>query len=453
MLNEKIDMFDFVTESYRNYGDEVNKNRMISLSIDGLKPIERRVLVSAYTIAKNKKVKSVQIDGYCLGHFHPHSMCYGTIVQMVKQGFLDGQGQFGANIGTEPTSAAASRYTECGMSEFTKALAFELIEYVPWVESEISADIKEPLYLPTKYPFCLIGNMPTSGIGFGYAANVPCYTIEDLNKRLMWLLKQRIREPIIAPITDCEIISEKSRLQTLLTKGKETLIYKGKYDVDKVKKQIICRSLPPKTSFSIIYSKLQKKYKDLAILDSSCDELGTYVIFYLDRVRKQQELFEELVKDFDNIVVKNVSFENNQIRYNDSDCLHNMNLMCMSVDNMLIETFNGYMKLYEIMLDKQLFVKNNKIASLEILALIKKVLPKYLNDIKKTPEIVIKEIAKEIKIDIDIIRKIFNNYTIIKLLNIVVDSDKLEKEILEITKIKNNLFDYMINKYKKMSCK
>jgi len=449
-MGEKIDMFDFVTESYRNYGDEVNKNRMISLSIDGLKPIERRVLVSAFTIAKNKKVKSVQIDGYCLGHFHPHSMCYGTIVQMVKQGFLDGQGQFGANIGTEPTSAAASRYTECGISEFTKSLAFELIEYVPWIESEISADIKEPLYLPTKYPFCLIGNTPTSGIGFGYAANVPCYRIEDLNKRLMWLLKQRKREPIIEPITDCDIISDKTKLQILLTEGKETLIYKGRYDVDRVKKQIICRSLPPKTSFSVIYSKLQKKYKDLAILDSSCDELGTYVIFYLDRVRKQQELFDELVKDFDDIVVKNASFENNQIRYNDSDDLHNMELMCMSIDNMLLDTFNNYMKLYEMMLDKQIHIKKNKIASLEILSLIKKVLPKYLNDIKKKPEMVMKEISKEIKIDIDIITKIFNNYTIIKLLNVIVDSDKLGNEILVIEKIKKNLFDHMIKEYQKL---
>jgi DNA gyrase/topoisomerase IV subunit A len=452
MSQETIDMFEFITTSYKAYGDQVNKNRMITLSIDGLKPVERRVLVSAFTIAKNKKVKSVQVDGHCLGHYHPHAMCYGTIVQMVKQGFLDGQGQFGANIGTEPTGPAASRYTECGMSEFTKALAFELIDYVPWVESEVSADIKEPLYLPTKYPFCLIGKTPTGGIGFGYAANIPCYEIKDLNKRLMWLLKERKREPVIAPITDCEIVqtSDSNRLKTLLTEGKETLIYKGRYDIDRVKKQIICKSLPPRTSFNAVYSKLQKKYKDLAILDSSCDELGTYVIFYLDRVRNQQQLFEELISDFDSMIIKNVSFENNQIEYHDSDDLNNMHLTCMSIDKMLLDAFNNYQKLYDKMLSKQIAIRNNKIVFLDILSKIKKVLPKYLNDIKKMPDVVIKDIATEIKIEENIVKKTFNDYTIIKLLKVETDTLKLKEEIALIEKTKKNLFRHIIEEYSKL---
>ena len=449
MSTDKINMFDFITENYKNYGDEVNKNRMITLSIDGLKPIERRVLISAYTIAKNKKVKSVQIDGHCLGHYHPHAMCYGTIVQMVKQGFLDGQGQFGASIGTESTGPAASRYTECGMSEFTKKLAFELIDYVPWIESEVSSDIKEPLYLPSKYPFCLMGKTSTGGIGFGYASNIPCYKIEDLNKRLMWLLKERKNEPTISPITDCDILSDNVKLKNLLTTGKETLVYKGKYDIDKVKNQIICHSLPPKVSFNVIYNKLQKKYKDLSIIDSSCDDLGTCVIFYLDRVRKQHELFDELIQDFDLMVIRNVSFENNQIKYDDSNNINDMYLTCMSIDTMLLQSFEKYKSLYGIMLNSKIDIMQKKIIKLNILLKIKQVLPKYLNDINKTPDIVISDISKEIDIDIKILEKIFNEYSIMKLLKIKIDIESCSNEILELQKIKNNLDKFIINEYQK----
>jgi len=449
-MNQSVDMFDFITESYKNYGDEVNKNRMITLSIDGLKPIERRVLVSAFMIAKNKKVKSVQIDGYCLGHFHPHAMCYGTIVQMVKQGFLDGQGQFGANIGTEPTGPAAARYTECGMSEFTKNMAFELIDYVPWIEGEVSADIREPLYLPTKFPFCLIGNISTGGIGFGYAANIPCYKLDDLYKRLMWLLKERKNEPTISPITDCEIISDKDKLKNLLSTGKETLVYKGIYDIDKIKKHIICRALPPKVTFSGIYSKLQKKYKDLSILDSSCDELGTYVIFYLDRVRKQQELFDQLIIDFDSMISRNVSFENNQIAYNESNASQDMYLKCMPIDDMLLESFNNYRKIYDVMLVEQLVIRNDKIAFLKVLSKIKKVLPKYLEDIKASPDVVMKEISEEIIVNEKTVRKIFNEYTIVKLLKVETDTDRIFDEIKFFEKIRKQLFEHIINEYKGM---
>jgi len=444
MTETIIDMYDFITSSYKEYGDQVNKNRMMTLSIDGLKPVERRVLMSAYNIARHKMVKSVQVDGYCLGHYHPHSMCYGTIVQMVKQGFLEGQGQFGSNIGTDPTGPAASRYTECKLSNDTEKMAFELINYVPFFDSEISSEIKEPLYLPTKYPFCLIGNTPSGGIGFGYAALIPCYKKSDLKKRLMWLLKKRKTEPIICPITDCDVLSDNKTLQQLLTTGKASLEYKGRYEIDKIKYNIICKSLPPKVSFQKIYEKLQKKYKDLAIIDLSCDEHGTQVVYYLDRVRNQSQLFNELVDDFDKIISRNVSFENNQIKYSDTDNIDDMYLCCMGIDEMILSTFEKYENNFDKMLSHQITIREHKIKNLIVLAKIKKVLPKYLEKIKINPDEVIEKISKEINISIDTLNKIFNKYTIMKLLKIQVDSDKLKHEIKNLRDIKTNLRQHII---------
>ena len=171
-----------VPEFYRSYGKYVNAFRAFPLDLDGLKPVERRVLLSAYQIASERFVKSARVDGHCLGHYHPHGTSYGTIVQLVRQGFLSGQGSFGANIGVEPTPPAAMRYTGCRLSKTTKSLAFKLIKYVPWQLGEL--DEKEPLFLPTMFPLCLLGEEYTQGIGFGYKTFIPCFKIEDLYKRI-----------------------------------------------------------------------------------------------------------------------------------------------------------------------------------------------------------------------------------------------------------------------------
>ena len=41
---------------YKSYGAYVNQFRSFPLDIDGLKPVERRVLLSAYQIARDKFV-------------------------------------------------------------------------------------------------------------------------------------------------------------------------------------------------------------------------------------------------------------------------------------------------------------------------------------------------------------------------------------------------------------
>ena len=166
---------------YKDYGRYSNY-RNFPLDLDGLKPVERRVLLSAFKIAKNGFVKSRQIDAYTIGHYHPHGECYGTVVQLVNQGFLDGQGNFGSKAGIEPTGAAAPRYTECKVSRKTLDLAFRYIDYVPWVDTELSDT--EPQFLPTMFPICLLGKEYTQGIGFGFKSLIPCYTIQDLYKRL-----------------------------------------------------------------------------------------------------------------------------------------------------------------------------------------------------------------------------------------------------------------------------
>ena len=80
-------MKKFIPEYYRHYGQYSNF-RNFPMITDGLKPVERRVLLSAYKIARDKFVKSRQVDAYTIGHYHPHGETYGTIVSLVRQGLL-----------------------------------------------------------------------------------------------------------------------------------------------------------------------------------------------------------------------------------------------------------------------------------------------------------------------------------------------------------------------------
>jgi len=261
---------------YKEYGRYSNYRNFPS-DIDGLKPVERRILLSAYKIARNKLVKCVQVDSYTVGHYHPHGSVYGSVVQLVRQGFLIGQGNFGANVGIEPIGPAASRYTECKINDYTLNLAFKLVNYVPWVETELND--KEPFYLPTMFPICLLGNKYTEGIGFGFRTYIPCFKIKDLYKRLSWLLKDRKSKPTISPITDCTIVSDNSILEQLLTTGKAKIDVKGVVEKEVRTNKVTLKSWPPGKRFESMLNRLSKHFEsgEVGFTDLSTSE--TEIVF------------------------------------------------------------------------------------------------------------------------------------------------------------------------------
>ena len=242
-----------VPQAYRKYGLYVNNSRALPLKDDGLKPVERRILLTAYLVARDKFVKSARITGTCMAKFHPHSDAYGTLVQMVNQNFVVGQGNWGNTLGVDPSGAAASRYTEAKLSKETDNMAFELINHVPWSESELD---DEPEYLPTRFPFCLMGIKATEGIGFGFSTYIPCYSNEDLKRRLFWLLSgKKGTEPIISPKTSCKITSPPSALQELLTTGKAKINLQGNISASAVQCKVVIKSWPEGRSFQSILNK------------------------------------------------------------------------------------------------------------------------------------------------------------------------------------------------------
>lgn len=415
---------------YRDYGMYVNKSRAFCLDVDGLKPVERRVLLSAYFKARDKYVKSAKIDGECLGRFHPHASAYGTICQMVNQGFLEGQGNFGNNIGVEPSPPAAMRYTECKLSKLIFDISLRLIDYVNWVPSELD---DEPEYFPSMFPLCFLGKTFTSGIGFGYRATIPCYSITDLKNRLLYLLGKTKDKPTIKPYTDGKLLSTDKEFEDLLTTGKTKITFQGIYKIDNIKCKAIIKSFPYGKDFNDLLKKFEKELgnQDIGWIDESSNENhGTHIVFEVLKLRNRDQIFKSFVKKLNDVMISSVSFDTIVV---DSKT---RNVKNSSIDDMLLNTYQIYKNVNLRMLKEIEKKLNMSLRELNILEKIKIVLPKYLKEKELNIEEAIEKISEEIKEDKLEVREIFQKYKIAKLLTFKVDVSEL---IEKLNIIKNNI--------------
>ena len=421
---------------YKDYG-EYSNYRNFPLDIDGLKPVERRVLLSAFKIAKTKFSKSRQVDTYTCGHYHPHGECYGTIVQLVRQGFLTGQGNFGTNVGVEAVGAAAPRYTQCKINNYTLDLAFKMVNYVPWVQTEL--DDKEPFYLPIMFPACLLGNDYTQGIGFGYKTFIPCYDIKDLYKRLLWLLGVRKRKPIISPITDCIINSKPEILDELLTTGKAKLEVEGIIDVNPIKNTVTLRSWPPGKRFESFLNKFSKELNEglIGFTDLSVHE--TNIVFQVLRERNRDKIFKEFVSKLKTAIAGFISFET---ILTDT----NQKVIVKSIDDMLLDTYKMFCVTNEKMLKAEIKNIESIIDEYNALEIIRPTLGDCLKsgfDIENTLE----EIKRATPVSAKVARTLFGKYKISKLLTLDTDTGTLENGKKELEDKLQNLIPFVLEQY------
>lgn len=400
---------------YKDYG-EYSNYRNFPLDLDGLKPVERRVLLSAFKIARNSFVKSRQIDAYTIGHYHPHGECYGTVVQLVNQGFLDGQGNFGSKAGVEPTGAAAPRYTECKISRKTLDLAFKYVDYVSWVDTELSD--KEPKFLPSMFPICLLGQEYTQGIGFGFKSLIPCYTLQDLYKRLQLLLGIRKYKVIISPISDCQILSKEDVLENLLKTGKEKIEMKGLFKSIPSQNKAIIKSWPPGKRFETILGKFEKELNDGMIGFSDLSTNETIIEFQVLRDRNRDKIYQDFIKKLDHVLTGSVSFENIMVDINQKVVLR-------SIDEMLLRTFEVFSDVNVTMLKTEIEKTQKQIDEYVLLERIK---PHLLVAIKSGYSI--KQAAEAIyeleRIPEETTIFLINKYKISKLLELKTDTTELE---------------------------
>lgn len=169
-----------LTGMYQNwfldYASYVILERAVPHIIDGLKPVQRRILHSMRRLDDGRYNKVANIVGHTM-QFHPHgdASIGDALVQLGQKDLLiDCQGNWG-NILTSD-GAAAPRYIEARLSKF----ALEVVFNPKTTEWKLSYDgrNKEPIALPVKFPLLLAQGV--EGIAVGLSSKILPHNFNEL---------------------------------------------------------------------------------------------------------------------------------------------------------------------------------------------------------------------------------------------------------------------------------
>jgi topoisomerase IV subunit A len=163
-------------DHFLQYASYVILDRAIPDVVDGLKPVQRRILETLWRQGDEKLHKVANIVGQTM-QFHPHgdAPIYEALVNLANKGYLlDMQGNFG-NIYTGDPSAAA-RYIETRLSPLARETMFnpDITEKVPSYDGRNL----EPVTLPAKIPLLLMQG--AEGIAVGMATRILPHNFNEL---------------------------------------------------------------------------------------------------------------------------------------------------------------------------------------------------------------------------------------------------------------------------------
>ena len=161
---------------FLDYASYVILERAVPHIMDGLKPVQRRILHSMKRMDDGRYNKVANIVGHTM-QFHPHgdASIKDALVQMgQKELLIDCQGNWG-NILTGD-DAAASRYIEARLSKF----ALDVVFNPKTTEWKLSYDgrNKEPIALPVKFPLLLAQGV--EGIAVGLSSKILPHNFNEL---------------------------------------------------------------------------------------------------------------------------------------------------------------------------------------------------------------------------------------------------------------------------------
>ena len=161
---------------FLDYSSYVILQRAVPHIVDGLKPVQRRVLHAMFRMDDGAYTKVANIVGQAM-QYHPHgdASILGALVQLGQKGLLiDCQGNWG-NILTGDSNAAP-RYIEARLSKFAKEVVFDE-DITNWMNSYDGRN-REPIELPVRFPLLLAQG--TEGIAVGMASKILPHNFNEL---------------------------------------------------------------------------------------------------------------------------------------------------------------------------------------------------------------------------------------------------------------------------------
>lgn len=168
-----------------DYAIAVATDRCIPNLLDGLKPVHRRLVLTAddMKLYSNKKtVKTAKLVGNTMASYHPHGdACVNNILMpyTCRYPLMIGVGNWGSPDAPWP---AATRYTELKLSSFAEHLYLQGRQYAKTVPN-YDGTLEEVVAFVPVIPGCLLYG--ANGLGYGLQTNFPSHNATDVCNSLL----------------------------------------------------------------------------------------------------------------------------------------------------------------------------------------------------------------------------------------------------------------------------
>jgi DNA gyrase subunit A len=274
-----ISIVDEMKASYLDYAMSVIVARALPDIRDGLKPVHRRILYSAYEsgyVAGKPYRKSARIVGDVMGKYHPHgdSSIYDALARMAQDWSLrlplvDGQGNFGS---MDPDPPAAMRYTESRLARVANALLDDLDKDTVDFQPNYDGSEHEPTVLPARFPNLLVNG--AGGIAVGMATNIPPHNLgEVIDACLAYMdngaiTSEELMEIVPGPdFPNGGIILGRSGARSAYTTGRGSIIVRSRYEMAMRgdRRQIVLTEIPFQQGKNALVEKIAEAVKDKRI--------------------------------------------------------------------------------------------------------------------------------------------------------------------------------------------
>jgi topoisomerase-4 subunit A len=286
---EKVSIGDFSEDAYLNYSMYVILDRALPSLLDGLKPVQRRIIYAMSELGlkySTKYKKSARTVGDVLGKFHPHgdTACYEAMVIMAQSfaynmPLIDGQGNWGTQ--DDPKSFAAMRYTESKLTKYSELLLQDLKNGTSdWIPN-FDGTLDEPKFLPSQIPNILING--SSGIAVGMSTDIPPHNLGEIILAVQHVVNnpkctvKELMEFIPAPDypTGALLLHDESDIDAIYNEGTGNIKLRAEYSHHGKSIEII--SLPYQASTTKIIEQIQsqiieKKISFINTIEDQSDE-------------------------------------------------------------------------------------------------------------------------------------------------------------------------------------
>jgi DNA gyrase subunit A len=301
-------------EAYLTYAMSVIVARALPDVRDGLKPVQRRVLVAMDELnlgPRAKTRKCGKIVGDVAGNYHPHGeiAIYDTLVRMgqpftLRYPLVDGQGNFGSLDGDPP---AAMRYTEARLSAVGAEMLADLDQDTVDLVSNYDNTRTEPVVLPARIPNLLANG--ATGIAVGMSTSIPPHNLRELCDALIALLDNpdlTVREVMaIMPgpdFPDGGIICGQQGIYDGYSTGRGGLVLRARTEMEEGRggrRSVVITEPPYHTDRDTLVAKIAEavqadRVQDVQDIRNESDKSGTRIVVDLKKEADAQVVLNQL---------------------------------------------------------------------------------------------------------------------------------------------------------------